>query len=218
MNIAWGGEDLIVSPERAVYWRRERTLIIADPHFGKAAAFRSFGIPVPRGTTTTDLERLTALIAEFSAERLVVLGDFFHARRGRSAETMRVIEEWRDAHTALRIDVVVGNHDVPSGAPPDAWRIGWSRDAIDCHPFRFTHEPRPARGMFVMGGHVHPAIRVHDGVSGVRARCFVFGRRCAVLPAFGSWTGSHVIRPGASDRVILCGPDTLVDLGTINSG
>jgi metallophosphoesterase superfamily enzyme len=39
--------------------RGKRTLFVADVHFGKAAAFRAGGVPLPRGSTATDLERLT---------------------------------------------------------------------------------------------------------------------------------------------------------------
>ena len=35
------GEQLLLLGERAVYWERTRTLFVADPHFGKAAAFRA---------------------------------------------------------------------------------------------------------------------------------------------------------------------------------
>ena len=45
------GEQFVLLPQKAVFWPRERLLAIADIHFGKAATFRSFGIPVPRGTT-----------------------------------------------------------------------------------------------------------------------------------------------------------------------
>jgi len=33
------GERLVLLAERAAYWERARTLLVADPHFGKAAAF-----------------------------------------------------------------------------------------------------------------------------------------------------------------------------------
>ncbi len=62
IEIDWGGERLVVLAERALYWPRRRTIIIADPHFGKAATFRQAGIPVPHGTTATDLDRLRRLL------------------------------------------------------------------------------------------------------------------------------------------------------------
>ena len=32
------GETLLLLAERVAYWERTRTLLVADPHFGKAAA------------------------------------------------------------------------------------------------------------------------------------------------------------------------------------
>ena len=77
------GERVSLLPERAAYWERTRTLLVADPHFGKAAAFRAAGVPVPRGTTTGSLTRLDAALARTGAARIVFLGDFLHAREGR---------------------------------------------------------------------------------------------------------------------------------------
>ena len=52
------GEDVQLLPERALYWPRACTLVVADVHWGKAATFRAAGIPIPSGTTTEDLARL----------------------------------------------------------------------------------------------------------------------------------------------------------------
>jgi uncharacterized protein len=56
----------------------------------------------------------------------------------------------------------------------------------------------------VLAGHVHPA-----AVIGGRARdslrlpCFHFGPQVGVLPAFGAFTGMHVMRRGTEDRVFV---------------
>jgi hypothetical protein len=41
------------------------------------------GMTVPRGATATDLDRLDALVLRTGSRRLVVLGDFIHAAKGR---------------------------------------------------------------------------------------------------------------------------------------
>ena len=61
MRITVAGEALLLLPERAAYIERTRTLLIADAHFGKAAAFRAAGVLVPRGTTGGTLGRLDAV-------------------------------------------------------------------------------------------------------------------------------------------------------------
>ena len=83
-TLEWGGVLLTLLPERAVWWGAEKTLLIADPHFGKAAAFRFAGIPVPETSHEDDLERLSHLLMRTDAQRLVILGDFLHAKTGRN--------------------------------------------------------------------------------------------------------------------------------------
>src|SRR5687768_1975535 len=70
------GERVELLASRALLWPAQATLFVADVHLGKAAAFRAGGVPVPRGATGADLQRLSALVASTGARRLVVLGDF----------------------------------------------------------------------------------------------------------------------------------------------
>src|ERR1043165_3597049 len=91
LSIECGDEQFVLHAERAVYWPSAKTLIIADPHFGKAAAFRAAGVPVPEATTESNLERLNKLLMQTGSTRLVVLGDFLHAAAGRAEQTMCTI-------------------------------------------------------------------------------------------------------------------------------
>lgn len=212
MRIRWGGEDLCLLAEKAVLWARRRTLLIADPHFGKAAAFRHAGIPVPGGTTRTDLARLERLIAQTETRRLVVLGDFLHARAGRSPEVTAALAEWRRRCPRVEILLVRGNHDLHAGDPPPEWRISVAEEPVVDPPFLLCHEPAGRSGGLVMGGHVHPAV-VLEGPGGewLRAPCFCFGRGRAILPAFGSFTGCKAIRPGAGERVFVVGEGQVIE-------
>lgn len=54
-----------------------------DVRLGKATSLRAGGVPVPRGATATDLDRLDALVQRTGSRRLVVLGDFIHAAKSR---------------------------------------------------------------------------------------------------------------------------------------
>ncbi|HYG62842.1 MAG TPA: DEAD/DEAH box helicase, partial [Thermoanaerobaculia bacterium] len=79
VRIDIAGEPLVLLPERALLWERRATLVVADAHLGKAAAFRAAAIPLPGGTTTEALGRLAAALSRTGARRLLLLGDFFHA-------------------------------------------------------------------------------------------------------------------------------------------
>lgn len=196
------GEELVLMPERAAYWQRERTLIVADPHFGKAASFRALGVPVPEATTGDNLARLDHALHRSGAERLVVLGDFLHARHGRSPEMLAAVGAWRSRHAGLPILLVRGNHDDRALDPPGEWGIECQEEPVSCPPFAWRHEPGVSGDGYVLAGHVHPAVHL-SGAGGLSATlpCFYFGRKYGLLPAFGDFTGMGVVRPQAGDGV-----------------
>ena len=57
MIVECRGQQLDLLAERAIHWIEQRTLLIADPHFGKASVFRASGIPIPSGTTNVSPAR-----------------------------------------------------------------------------------------------------------------------------------------------------------------
>lgn len=207
-QIEFAGERLALSPDKAAWWARERTLFVADTHFGKAAAFRAGGVPVPEHTTTRDLARLADMIERTGAERLVVLGDLLHAKASTSAPVRTAFGAFRAEHEQLTITLVRGNHDRNAGDPPADWDIDVVDPGTTLGPFTLLHEP-PGDDDSVkhgLAGHLHPAVRLLDPgtKSSVRLPCYWKRRDCLVLPAFGSFTGTHVVRPRAGHEVRVC--------------
>src|ERR1051325_4641300 len=80
------GEDLILLPQRAIYWQQQKILIAADVHLGKVGHFRKAGIAVPRDMEQDDLAILSDLIDEYRPEKIIFLGDLFHSDMNRSEE------------------------------------------------------------------------------------------------------------------------------------
>lgn len=196
------GERLTLLPERGVYWPRKETLVIADPHFGKAASFRASGVPVPEQTTLDNLARLDAALARTRAQRLVVLGDFLHARRGRSPELLATLARWREQNAQLPILLVRGNHDDRAGDPPTEWGIECRDEPSPEPPFVWRHEPAASEQGYTLAGHVHPAVSLSGpGGFNVTLPCFYFGQLYGLLPAFGDFTGTVAVRPRAGDAV-----------------
>jgi DNA ligase-associated metallophosphoesterase len=207
------GESLVLLPERALLWERTGTLVVADAHLGKAASFRAAAIPMPGGTTTEALDRLTAALDRTGARRLLLLGDFFHARSGRAVRTLAAIAGWRERHGGLEIVLVRGNHDRGAGDPPGEWRF-------DCHdepwiepPFAFRHHPDREDSGYVLAGHIHPAVSL-AGPARQREKlpCFLFGERVGLLPAFGGFTGGATVRPRREDRVYAVAGEEVVPI------
>jgi uncharacterized protein len=205
------GEVLRLLPERAVYRPADGTLLIADPHFGKAAAFRAAGLGVPGGTTEGALARLDRALARTRARRLVVLGDFFHARAGRVPATLGALAAWRQRHPRLEVVLVRGNHDRQAGDPlPELGIQAVDPPRVD-PPFALLHHPAAVPGCYALAGHLHPAVELRGrGRLRERLPCFWFGVEVAVLPAFGEFTGSAEVRPRPGEQVfVVAGEEVL---------
>jgi DNA ligase-associated metallophosphoesterase len=196
-----GGEQLILLPQKAAFWPRERMLVIADIHFGKAAAFRSWGIPVPRGTTSENLHALDDLILLTGAEHVLFLGDFLHARAAHAAGTQAAMLAWRRRRSELILTLVRGNHDKHAGDPAGQLGIDLVDEPYTVGPLSFCHHPDIAAPGYVLAGHVHPVYVLATRFDALRLPCFVAGPRRMILPSFGSFTGGHALRPEPDERI-----------------
>jgi len=215
---AYDYRGLTLLPDRAVWQAETRTLWIADLHLGKAASFRALGQPVPRGTTQENLARLGALIETHKARRLVVLGDFFHARAGRTPGLMAQLREWRAARGEVDCVVLRGNHDLHAGdAPADC-----GFESVD-EPFALGqiegwHHVEPlddkAGGPLLLSGHIHPVARLAGpGRDRLRLPCFCLRGRNIVLPSFGEFTGGHPVDPCDWDELVVTTGERLYPVG-----
>ena len=215
LEITVAGEELTLFASRAVFWKRRGMLLVADAHFGKAAAFRAGGFPVPRGTTADALSRLDDLIARTGTDLVVFLGDFLHAREGRAPETLRTVAAWRDSHRDVEMLLVRGNHDRHAGDPPAELAIECADVPVEARPFVLAHHPRADDRGYVLAGHLHPAVRVRGPArDSERLACFWFAERVGVLPAFGDFTGTADVEAAANDRVVAIAGDDLMMIRT----
>ena len=204
-------ETLELCAERAAYWPRRRMLLVADPHFGKAASFRALGVRVPRGTTEGALTRLDALVARLSPARIEFLGDFLHAREGRNDDSFRVLAEWRARHADIVMRLVRGNHDKRAGDPPSDVGIECVDGPVIEPPFALAHHPTRVEGAYVLAGHVHPcAVLVGRGRQRERLPCFWLRAHAGVLPAFGDFTGCAEVEPEAGDETWVIAEDRVL--------
>jgi DNA ligase-associated metallophosphoesterase len=172
---------------------------------GKTATFRRAGIPVPEGGMDEDLARLSSLCALSKATSLIILGDFFHAPAGRTPAILNRGKQWIDAHPHLKITLIMGNHDVSAGRPPADWNIEVHNEDLKIGPFTMIHEATGSEKNFTFSGHIHPAIRIKSKSSprssSMRVPCFWQSKGGLVLPSFGSFTGTHTIKPAKTDHV-----------------
>ncbi|WP_295994113.1 ligase-associated DNA damage response endonuclease PdeM [Rugamonas sp.] len=212
LELILAGERVLLLAQRALYWPRERMLVVADIHFGKAASFRALGVPVPRGTTSENLASLDALLAAHAVAHIVFLGDFLHAKAAHASATVAAMLRWRGRHPGLRLTLVRGNHDAHAGDPSALLGMAIVDEPYLRAPFAFRHHPDLTADFYVLAGHVHPVYHLISGRDALRLPCFLLGPERAVLPSFGAFTGGHAVRPAPGERVCVCAGEAVFQI------
>lgn len=200
-----GGARLQLWPHKAAFDPDLGLLLVADAHLGKAVSFRQLGVPVPEATTAEALARLDSLLAATGARQLVFLGDLLHSARAHAAATMAAVAAWRARHARLDLTLVRGNHDAHAGDPPASLGVQVVDGPLRLGPWALLHQPAEVPGTYALAGHVHPgAVLAGRGRDRLRLPCFHFGPACGLLPAFGPFTGLHVLAaaPGVQRFVV----------------
>jgi len=194
---------MLLLPQKAVYFVKEKILLASDIHIGKAGHFRNAGIPVPSELAFTDLETLDKIFSELDVKKLIILGDLFHAELNFD---WRILAEWRMKYEFLHFQLVKGNHDILKRAIYEELNIEVF-DAIIFNQFLFIHNfnrAEDADGLYKICGHIHPAVRLHGrGRQAATLPCYYFGNSLAILPAFGRFTGKYIINPKENDKVFV---------------
>jgi DNA ligase-associated metallophosphoesterase len=202
------GASFKLLPQRAVWWETKSTLIVSDVHIGKSGHFRKNGVALPGETNNENLWNLSGLLLDFKPQRLLILGDLFHSHYNREWDAFA---DMLANFEALETVLVKGNHDIlPMERITDAG-IHCVDELIE-DGFHFTHEPLDEGALgYNLSGHIHPAVKLRgSGRQYLRLPCFWFSEHAGVLPAFGSFTGTHPIKPLKSDKVFVIAEDTVV--------
>lgn len=190
MDVHWmvEGQELVLMPERALYFPKENALLVADVHLGKVGTFRQHGIPLPEALADADLARLAGALERSGAQKLVVLGDLIHGRMGLTPSFVAKMAAWR-AQFPVPMVLVEGNHDRHAPQLPSEWKVEVVRPDMRLEPFLLSHAPQPNADCFVLCGHLHPMMRLARGSLQVRLPCFWLEPQRMVLPAFSDFTG-----------------------------
>lgn len=180
---SFAGEELALAEGLALYWPRERALLVADLHLEKASFYSRFGQMLPPYDSRETLGRLADAVRATGARRVFCLGDNFHDAAG--ADRL-------EPHAAGMLDAlcratdwvwVSGNHDqgrVPAGTAVDEIEVGG---------IVLRHESLPGELRPELSGHFHPKLKVTARGRRLVRPCAVASERKLILPAFGALTG-----------------------------
>jgi DNA ligase-associated metallophosphoesterase len=169
----------------ALYWEAEDTLLVADLHLEKGAAFAALGMLIPPYDTRTTLQRLGKVIREVEPSRVVALGDSFHRSElaeNLAAEDLKILTRLQQGREWYWI---CGNHD--PFLPPCVG--GTVCTTLTICGVTLRHEPSGNELSREIAGHLHPVARIARRGAVIRRRCFATDGNRLVMPAFGAYAG-----------------------------
>lgn len=148
------------------------------------------------------MQRLVNAIAYFKPNQLIVVGDLFHSHANKELD---LFSRWRNDFPQLQIHLAKGNHDILKAEWYRTNHIVVHEEELAVNGFRFIHDPSDEQLQddgYVFSGHIHPGVILKTGSRQSNSfPCFYFGKRLAVLPAFGRFTGTVGIQVKSSETV-----------------
>jgi len=198
-NITLKEQTFYLLPEKVIYWKERKTLLVADLHFGKAAHFRKEGIAVPEHLTELSFRRLDQVISFLELKTIVFLGDLFHSDWNKEWNKFQI---WLQKYN-LNFILVIGNHDILSHEQYLKAGIILKEEPYHLGPFALSHHPlEETGGAYNLCGHLHPGIKLKGKAKqSLTLPCFYFGEKRGVLPAFSNFSGKHLIKIKPTDTV-----------------
>lgn len=212
--VEFGGETLHLHPWGALYREANAQLLVSDLHLGKISHFRKYGAAVPLKANKRNFDRLDELLRVFQPASIAFLGDLFHSHKNREWD---VFAAWVNTCGAELI-LVEGNHDILGPRPFEKLGIQVC-STLTTGPFIYTHHPLETFEGYNISGHIHPAVRLTGGGrQSLRVPCFYFRGKQLILPAFGAFTGSHLMKTRPGDRVYALAGESIIPLETASAG
>jgi DNA ligase-associated metallophosphoesterase len=208
--LSFAGEEFALTQGRALYWPRERALLVADLHLEKASFFARHGQLLPPYDSRETLERLALAIRETGARRVYTLGDNFHDSRGAERLEPHAAGMLAALTRATEWVWITGNHDLgKDGHVAEARAGGTLVDELELAGLVLRHRAHEGETRPELSGHYHPRLQLTVRERRIRRACAVVSADGTggaknpwtrmILPAFGALTGGM----NAADPAIL---------------
>lgn len=186
----FAGEELVLTSSRALYWPKERALLVADLHLEKASFYARHGQMLPPYDSRETLERLADAVKATGARRIITLGDNFHDDAGAQRLDPYASGMLQALTRTLDWVWITGNHDSEMARGFG----GALEQELEIAGIVLRHEAKRGETRPELSGHYHPKMRVKVRERHISRPCGVVSRSETkgdrmILPAFGALTG-----------------------------
>ncbi|MEP0191799.1 MAG: ligase-associated DNA damage response endonuclease PdeM [Erythrobacter sp.] len=188
--LEFAGEELVLLKNNALYWPRERALLVADLHLEKGSWYAQMGQMLPPYDSRETLERLADAVKATGARRVITLGDNFHDDAGTYRLDDYACGMLESLIRTLDWVWISGNHD-------EHMHRGFGAnvmDEIEINGIVLRHEAKRGETRAEVSGHYHPKMRLRVRNRHIARPCGVVSRQTGrgdrmIAPAFGAYTG-----------------------------
>lgn len=206
----FAGKEFVLLKSNALYWPRERALVVADLHLEKGSWFAQHGTMLPPYDSRETLERLADAVKVTGARRVITLGDNFHDDAGTQRLDTYAAGMLESLTRALDWVWITGNHDENMRRSFGAEMA----EEMDIAGVILRHEARPGETRPELSGHYHPKMRVRVRNRHIARPCAVVSRSQMagdrmIAPAFGAYTGG--MDAGAPEILAALSPSSMID-------
>ena len=188
--LSFAGEEFALTSGNALYWPRERALLVADLHLEKASFYARHGQLLPPYDSRETLERVALAIRETDARRVYTLGDNFHDSHGSTRLEDHAAGMLAALTRATDWVWITGNHDPAM----EARSGGTIADELEIAGLVLRHRATAGETRPELSGHYHPRLQITVRERHIRRPCAVVAGGAGtggrmILPAFGALTG-----------------------------
>ena len=205
--------EIFLLPQKAVYIPHYAMLIVSDWHLGKLMHFRKEGLFVPPPLIRHELDILGELMQEVPTKKVVFLGDLFHSDW--NADWTELIN-YLSNFPHIEFVLTKGNHDILTEEIWEKSTVIQQKDQlILAEGLVLSHEPIAdlPEHMFNLVGHIHPGCVIETkGRQSFRLPCFYLKNKRLVLPAFGKYTGLHIISKEVDTQIFAIVNDAVIEV------
>lgn len=195
-------------PEKCLFREKDKSMVISDLHLGKINHFRKAGIGLPMAASKADFDQLELVLIKYKPRTVVFLGDLFHSTYNQSVDKLK---QALLKHTAIDFILIKGNHDIMDNTIYEDLNIHCLDYLVD-GSFIFSHDKLEYdTDHFNIYGHIHPGVLLTGKArQSSRFPCFYFTKSEAILPAFGKFTGLHMMKVKEGDEVYIVHNDKVI--------
>lgn len=218
----FASEEFVLLKSNALYWPKERALLLADLHLEKGSWYARTGQMLPPYDSRETLERIADAVKQTGARRVITLGDNFHDDAGASRLDPYAAGMLESLIRTLDWVWITGNHDQSTDQGKAQRAFGATvLDELEVNGIMLRHEAQPGEVRAEMSGHYHPKMRLRVRNRHIARACAVIGRSNKggdrmIAPAFGAYTGG--MDAGAPEILKALSPASAIDAVLVAKG